>query len=240
MTTSMPITRLYRYPVKSMQGERLEVAAVGDRGIEGDRSHAIVDDTSGVVLTGRLDPPLLFARGVLDDGHATVVLPDGSSTSDDATLSAWIGRPVRLRGPAPQRSSYEIRIDAEDESSEVVAWQGPAGSYHDSGRTQLSIIATGDLRDWDVRRFRPNVLVDAETVDHLVGRRVHLGDVVVEVVKHIDRCVMITRPQPEGIERDLDVLRTVRDEREMLLGVGAIVVAGGEIGVGDRLEVLPS
>jgi len=49
---------------------------------------------------------------------------------------------------------------------------------------------------------------------------------------------MITRPQPGGIERELDVLRTVRDERAMLLGVGGLVVKPDEITVGDGLVAL--
>ena len=49
---------------------------------------------------------------------------------------------------------------------------------------------------------------------------------------------MITRPQPGGIERELDVLRTVRDERAMLLGVGTLVSTSGTVSVGDRLEVI--
>ncbi|MDQ4088836.1 MAG: MOSC domain-containing protein, partial [Actinomycetota bacterium] len=92
--------------------------------------------------------------------------------------------------------------------------------------------------DWPVRRFRPNVVVDGPGEDELVGRRVGLGSVVLDVVKRIDRCVMVTRPQPGGIERDLSVLKTVLRDSDGLLGVGAVVVEPGEFRVSDEVEDL--
>ena len=232
----MEVVGLYRYPVKSTVGEALDASTIGPVGLLGDRSHALRDRETGVVLTARRDPPLLLARGVLaDDGTAAVELPDGRRTGSADELSDWIGRPVDLVAAVDRPSTYEIAIDPEDDDSEVVSWQGPAGTYHDSTRTQVSIVATGDIGGWDVRRFRPNVLVDADTVDHLVGERVRLGTAVLDVVKHIDRCVMVTRPQRDGIGRDLDVLRTINRERGNLLAVGALVVEPGAVRLGDHL-----
>ena len=51
----------------------------------------------------------------------------------------------------------------------------------------------------------------------------------------IERCVMTTRPQPDGIERDLDVLRTIQRERDGCLAVGALVVRAGTVRVGASL-----
>lgn len=235
----MRVVSLHRYPVKSMQGQPLEAAALGELGIVGDRSHALVDVATGVVLTGRLDPPLLFATGVLgDDGRASIRLPDGTVTNDAAMLTRWIGRPVRLVGPSAERSTYEIRIDAEDEASDIVSWQGPADRYHDSRGAAVSILATGDIGRSEPRRFRANVIVDAATADELVGRDIQLGTARLHVTKPIERCVMVTRPQPGGIERDLDVLRTIGRERDMLLGVGALVTSAGVAAVGDGLTAL--
>jgi hypothetical protein len=47
---------------------------------------------------------------------------------------------------------------------------------------------------------------------------------------------MVTRPQPEGIERDLDVLRTIARERQNRLAVGALVSEPGTLKVGDSLQ----
>jgi uncharacterized protein YcbX len=232
------VVEIWRYPVKSLQGERLASAEVGETGIDGDRSHAIRDTASGVVLTARRDPPLLFGRGRLVDGAAEVDVPGFGGTTDPAVLSDWLGRAVELVPADGAPSTYENLADPEDDGSEAVQWTGPAWSFHDSTRTQVSILATGDLGDWDVRRFRPNVVVDAPTADVLVGQRVRIGAAELDIVKKIDRCVMITRPQPGGIERDLDVFRRVRDERGLCLAVGALVHAPGRIEVGHGVEVL--
>ena len=239
LSTSLKVLQLFVYPVKSLQGVAVTTSAVGERGLAGDRSYALRDTVTGVVLTGRRDPSVLFASAELDaQGTVSVRTPDGTVTSDDAALTSWIGRPVELIGSIDAASTYEINEDFEDDDSPVHTWQGPVGSFHDSTRTQISIVGAGDLRDWDVRRFRPNVVVDADTVDHLVGRRIRLGSAELDIVKPIDRCVMVTRAQPGGIERDLDVLRTVHRERASTLGIAGLVRTTGSVGVGDELTVL--
>jgi len=129
-------------------------------------------------------------------------------------------------------------VNPEDETGQWDVWRGPAGVWHDSTRTQVSILSTSRLRDWPVRRFRPNVLIDGSGEDQLVGRRIAIGSVVLDVMKRIDRCVMVTRAQPGGIDRDLCVLRTVMQECEGFLGVGAVVAHTGEMQIGDELTDL--
>src|SRR5262245_8188780 len=100
----MRVLSLWRYPVKSMQGEQLDDVRVADLGVAGDRQWAVVDLATGLALTGRREPALLFARARLaGEGEATVevVLPDGSVATSDDALTAWLGRPVELRRAAP-------------------------------------------------------------------------------------------------------------------------------------------
>jgi uncharacterized protein YcbX len=101
----------------------------------------------------------------------------------------------------------------------------------------VSLVSTGSIGAWDRRRFRANVVLDGEGEDDLVGSRVRLGDVVLDVHVRIPRCVMVTRPQAGGIEKDTSVLRTIHRERDGLLAVGALVVRPGTVAVGDELEV---
>jgi uncharacterized protein len=116
------VAELWRYPVKSMQGERLEAADVTDGGFVGDRVFALVDGETGKVgsakhprLWGELlqcsaryvEPPTKNAALPA----VAITLPDGSETrSDDpevdAQLSALLGRPVRLTTVAPDGNSY--------------------------------------------------------------------------------------------------------------------------------------
>ena len=234
----MTVAQLWRYPVKSAAGERLETASVGELGIAGDRRFGLVDRTTGLVLTARRVPELLMATPVIDDaGGPALRLPDGTVTGDDAELSAWLGRDVTLRAPHPgERGRYEIAVDDDRPDGEWVGWEGPEGVFHDSTRTRLSIIAAPAMGDWDVRRFRPNVVLSDGDERDLLGRRIRIGSAVLDVVKQIDRCVITTRPQP-GLDRDREVLRRIAAERAGNLGVGALVVTPGTITVGDSVTV---
>jgi len=237
------VGELWRFPVKSMQGERLEVADLDERGLRGDRQWALLDLDTGLTLTARRVPELLFASArLVDDDTVEIELPDGAVTTDAAALSDWLGRRVELRRANDAvAGTYEIALDAEHEDTATwVQWHGPTGTFHDSTRTRVSLASTATMGSWDRRRFRANVVLEAAAAgaeDVLVGHRVALGGAVLDVGKAIDRCVMTTRPQPGGIERDLDVLRTIARERANELGVGAMVVTGGRVATGDELIV---
>lgn len=112
------IAALWRFPVKSMPGERLDAADVTERGIVGDRAYALIESETGKVVSGknpRLGPAMLGCRAEFIDPPkegeepppVRITLPDGtSSTSDapdvDATLSGYLGRDVRLARAAPE------------------------------------------------------------------------------------------------------------------------------------------
>ena len=226
---------LWRYPVKSMQGELLDAADVDRHGIQRDRHWALVDVETGLALTGRRQPELLFASAHLDGDAVRISLPDGSEPSCDADLSDWLGRKVRLDTAAPRGGLFETPADPEHEDGEWYRWRGPGGSFHDSTRTHLSIVSRTTMRDWDVRRFRPNVVVDGVGEDEFVGATVRAGTATLAVMKQIDRCVVVTRAQP-GLTRDLDVIRVINRERGSYLGVGAVVTTAGRIAVGDELS----
>jgi uncharacterized protein YcbX len=231
------VAELWRFPVKSLQGEQLDGAAVTDGGIAGDRAYAIFDLDTGLGLTARRLPELLFAsaRYVGDGLPPEIDLPDGSVAHDDDALCAWLGRRVALRAADEVVArAYENPLDAEHEADWIV-FDGAPGPFHDSARTRVSLVSTGTLGAWDPRRFRANVVLDGEGEDALVGSAITIGDVALDVVKRIGRCVMITRPQPDGIDRDLDVLKTVNRDHDGCLAVGARVARTGTMRVGDPL-----
>lgn len=240
----MDVLEIWRYPVKSLQGERADRVPVGVDGIEGDRQFALFDLGTGLGLTARRAPELLFGSARwLGPGAVEITLPDGTVAADDAALSGWLGRPVALRSSAEQElRRYENPIDFEDESASWEAFDGARDSFRDSARTVVSLLSTGSVGEWDRRRFRANVLLagsgeDAWVGSRVVGRQVGGGDgVELDVVKRVGRCVMVTRPQPGGIERDLDVLRTIHRDRGGDIAIGARVSRPGTIAVGDRVE----
>lgn len=234
----MRVAQLWRYPVKSTGGEQLDVAEIDDRGIVGDRQWAIVDRATGKALTARREPRLLSAHSrLMPDGACELALADGEVLRDDDDLCRWLGYAVSLTRAQPGLpGTYEIAVDFEDEAgSDWVSWDGPDGSFHDSTRTQISLLSLDRTRDWDPRRFRANVLLDAGDERDLIDAAIGIGSMEAAVVKLIDRCVMTTRPQPGGIDRDLDVLRTINREHDGFLGVGALVTRPGVVAVGDEI-----
>jgi len=115
------VTALYRYPVKSMLGERLERCRIDERGVPGDRAYALVDVETGTVATAKVPRRwgalLGFSARCVGEPNGEpppveITFPDGSvHHSDDedidAALSAAIGREVRLTATPPEGAAFE-------------------------------------------------------------------------------------------------------------------------------------
>ena len=236
------VTELWRYPVKSLQGERLTSVELTPQGLAGDRGWALFDVETGLGLTARRYPALLhaFAR-VRADGGVDITLPDGSVATDDDALSAWLGRPVILRaatdatGPRRYENPDDIESEADD-SWEV--FEGSAQAFHDS--VALTLLSTATVGSRAMRRFRPNVVVDRGGEDELVGTTVRIGGAAVALTERVSRCVMVTRAQPGGIEVDREVLRWIHRERAGVLSVGGTVLRKGKARVGDAVTAAPA
>jgi uncharacterized protein YcbX len=111
------VARLWRFPVKSMKGERLEQAELTERGLLGDRAYALIDLDTGKVVSAKsvkLFPDLLSCRAAFVEltraGHelppVRITLPDGTSVNSDSVgvdraLSAHFRRDVTLARTAP-------------------------------------------------------------------------------------------------------------------------------------------
>jgi uncharacterized protein YcbX len=173
----------------------------------------------------------------------------GAGPETDDALSAWLGRPVTLVAAAatpPARAEYFA--DATDDSSRAIEWTMPAGTFVDV--MAVHVLTTASLRagaalhpvgDWHPRRFRPNLLVEADgdgwLEDGWCGRRLRAGTVELDVVQPCIRCTMVTRPQP-GLLADLDTFRVLARHHRATLGVWAAVRTPGSARVGDAVEVV--
>lgn len=238
---AMRVIDIWRFPVKSVGGESLVEVDVGELGISGDRCWSIYDAASGTTLTARRTPELLLATARIVDGELRMKLPDGSTVGEDGhrELSSWLGREVELRagsdGDPEVGGTYEVPLDFENDT-EWVSWQGPGGAFHDSKWSRVSLVSTATIGDWDIRRFRTNIVVDGDGEDAFVGRHLRIGEAAeLAVFKQIDRCVMVTRPQP-GLERDIELLKTINSERASFLAIGCLVAEPGLIAVGDAVR----
>lgn len=251
----MIVAELWRYPVKSMQGECLDSIELDERGIRGDRSYGVLDVGSGTVISAKRDGRLLRATATLERDGPCIRLPGGEVTKGagsrvDAVLSAWLERPVRLVAASPDHgATYERQVDFEVDESGSRRWEGPAGSYVDSSPTHLLTTASlrglrrerGDLQV-EVRRFRPNLVIEVEgegfVEEGWVGCSLAFARARLQVHKACTRCVVTTREQRGGIPRQLDMLRHINRAHGGNFGVRAMVAREGPIVVGEQMEVV--
>lgn len=236
MTT---IGAIWRFPVKSMGGESLNSVEVDSLGLAYDRAWSLLDLAAQKNLTARRCPELLYARAQVDSGEVVITLPDGTQSAEDSVLSAWLKRDVALRRADSQTSgTYENPVDFENDA-DWFTWEGPTGAFHDTGRNRVSLVSRATLGQWQLDRFRINLVLDglnSRAEDQWANQTIRIGQLKLNVGKPIGRCVVVTRPQP-GLDRNLEVLREINAQHDGNLGVGATVAHGGVIELGTSVTV---
>lgn len=131
----------------------------------------------------------------------------------------------------------------------LMRFSTPPGSFVDLSPVHLLSVSSlaalsPDGVGYDVRRFRPNVLVDADAAAGLypetawVGGTVDVGSARFKVTVPTIRCVVPTRPQP-GVELDRGLTRQLAERTDRFLGVYADVVTAGVVRVGDEVSAQP-
>ena len=247
------VATLSRFPVKSMQGERLERVEVAHNGLVGDRAYALVETDTGTVMSAknpRVGAQLFACRSEFiagpepggDPPPVRIVLPDGTSVTSDArgvdtTLSAYLGCDATL-----QRSTS-------DGIPSPVATGPFVDAFPVSVLTTSTLARLQSLRPesrFDERRFRMNVVVetseDGFVENEWIGRSLQIGEAVrLTIVLSDPRCVMTTLAQ-DDLPKDTEILRTVARHNHLEVagdlhpcaGVYAVVDAGGPATIGDR------
>ena len=183
------VAALWRYPIKSMQGEALESATITERGILGDRAYALLDRETRHIASAKhprkwasllacraafVEPPQIGTRLP----PVSITLPSGDVVSSaqpdiDQVLSRALGRAVTLIAEAPAQPTREADrtpIDAApsptDIRAEAMALAAPTGTFFDYAVLHVLTTATLDRLQavypagrFDMRRFRPNIVV---------------------------------------------------------------------------------
>ena len=123
------ILNIYRYPVKSMMGETLSEADIGEAGIPGDRGWAVRDEKRGGIRGGKKIPQLMTLTAQSGPTAPLITSPDGDSASASTEginewLSDKLNHPVTLWPllPADQLDHYRRGApDTEDFEQELRA-----------------------------------------------------------------------------------------------------------------------
>ncbi len=131
---------------------------------------------------------------------------------------------------------------------EAFEFESPPGTYFDAfpllimSSNALAFLEkqAGDSR-FDVRRFRPNILVDSTAAASLperdwIGKRLRLGNAVIDVKMACPRCIMTTHPFAD-LKKDPKIMRALVKYADGNLGVYASVVEPGVVRTGDRIEL---
>ncbi|HMV85270.1 MAG TPA: MOSC domain-containing protein [Blastocatellia bacterium] len=229
------VKQIFRYPVKSMAGESLENCTLGWHGLEGDRRFAFrrMEDSGGFpwLTAGRL-PALIRYQPFRLNNDAEQALP------------------TRVRTP----EGKEFELSGEDLRAEIAKLYGKDvqlmqfkhGIFDEAA---VSLISLGTIhglaiecgKPLDIRRFRPNLLVETFSAepfaeDDWVGRTVCFGSDGPEIsitLKDL-RCAMVNL-DPDTAESDPIVLKTAARMNEVCAGVYATVTKTGTVSVGQKL-----
>ena len=233
------VKALWRYPVKSMAGNKIDEALVTEGGILGDRGYAVIDRSNGRVGSaktpkkwgGLIALAADFVEPPAPDAAlppVCIVWPDGTAvTSDggdvDDRLSETLGRPVTLSTERPEAPSLE-RLDplAAEETIVDIGELMMAGRFSDYAALHLITTATmarlTELRPestFNARRFRPNVTIatpegeEGFVENEWVGRELAIGDAVRLRISDPTPRCSVPTIAQKDLDRDPQLLRTI-------------------------------
>jgi len=226
------VSALWRYPVKSMAGQMLDEVDVTWQGLVGDRRWAFV--RTDQVRSGF---PWFTIRQQAQMMHlvASVTDPDHPDSSD-VTVTDPAGGVFDVTDPAlAARFGPAVRVIKMDRGA--FDW------------TPLSLISVQTVEaiasmagvSPDVRRFRPNLLIDAPgepafCEDSWAGSTVTIGGIRMRVDERDNRC-MVVNIDPDSLQSTPAVLRKIASERHMCLGVYGSTQLRGRVALGDEVTV---
>lgn len=210
------VKEIWRYPVKTMAGEKLQQVAIGPLGLAGDRV-VHVQDGRGRTITSRSHPGFL--------GHHGTIAPDGAVLVDqrpwdDPTVAAE----VRAIGGPTAHLVYDDSVARFDVLPLLVATDG-------------AIAAFGH----DTRRLRPNLViggVEGMAERDWPGACLQIGNVLIGVEDLRLRCVM-TSYDPDTLTQDKAITQGIYQRFEGKLALNCFVVQMGDIAVGDEVRLVP-
>src|SRR6185369_4831043 len=210
----MHVAQIWRYPVKSLAGTPMFSAEITPLGVEHDREIVLV--RNGRIADARRYPKLLGLHGGLDENDRPTI--DGhpwDSAEAKQLVDEAVGASVEL-----------VEVDGPERFDVLpllVATDGAIAELHEDGR-----------------RLRPNIViggVEGLTERTWPGRRLQIGEVVIEAAQLRQRCVMTTY-DPDTQVQDINVLKRIVSDFDGTMALDCRVIAPGMIKLGDEVKMV--
>jgi uncharacterized protein YcbX len=233
------LARLYRHPVKAMRGERLSSCQVDAFGLYGDRSHYFLDMANqGKYLSADKVPTLIGYSARFQGEEQGDAYPQVRVTSPEGTEYTWGDE--RLLAEMEQLANRPVAPMQSTPQEGGKNWEGHILIVTQSSLQEIARqMGTEAL---DERRFRPNLVIALDddepfAEDRWLGKQLRINDVVLQINKHCERC-MYVNIDPETLELNSAVLKTVFKRHDNRFGVYASVVQTGLVTAGDEVYLL--
>lgn len=236
------VEALFRYPVKSMRGEPLEVAELGWHGFEGDRRLAFrrLNDARGGfpwLTASKLPELVLYAPQRREHANASnlpthVRTPEGEEL---AVFSPELAAEVSRRYGSPVEMMHMDRGIFDEASLSVIT------------SATVSEIGRVSTQHTDARRFRPNLLMASLRAlpfeeDEWVGGVLSFGassTAAIAITNRDERCAMVNF-DPDTARTDAEVLKAIARLRDNKAGVYGTVLRRGRIAIGQPIFFEPA
>jgi uncharacterized protein YcbX len=208
------LSELWRYPVKSMGGERLDGSELTAAGIPGDRVLRV--ERHGRTVTSRSRPGLLLHHARLGEGSEPLI-------DERAWTDPSVARDVAEAAGDDARLVRTVGLERFDVLPLLVATDG-------------AIARLG----YDGRRFRPNLViggVDGYAERGWEGRRLAIGEAVIFAVDLRERCIMTTF-DPDSAEQNVEVLKRIHRELDGTFALNCRVERAARVHLGDPVRLL--
>ena len=209
----MFVAEIWRYPVKSMGGERLDRVRVGPDGIDGDRT-IHVETGQGRLATARKYPQLLRHRAVASTGGPVVDGLPWAHPDIAAAIEEDVG-PGALLVPDESLRRFDVL-------PLLVATDGAIAEFGYGGRRLRPNLVVGGVPGLEERKWP--------------GKHLRIGDAVIALVDLRARCVMTTF-DPDTIEQDPGVLKDIVRRFDGTLALNANVLRSGWIREGQTVDL---
>ncbi|WP_421548363.1 MOSC domain-containing protein [Pseudomonas sp. QD4] len=237
----MRLSALYRYPLKSGQGESLQQITLDKLGLDGDRRWMLVDEASGRFLTQRAVAQMSQLSALYNErggltlsapGHSAidVALPGADAELRGVTIwrdtlrvpdagaaaAAWVsdfvGKPTRLVQVPLERARATEAGYGKDDDQVAFADGFPLLLI---GQASLEDLSQRVGRPLEMLRFRPNLVIEGSSAYAEDGwKRVRIGDIEFRLVKPCARCILTTiDPQTGKRSADREPLATLQQYR---------------------------